>query len=173
MDKKFLVILLAMMMLTLVACGGEEKKENTSGNNTNVEQNEVGENIENDSTKEESQEASFDTSWASNEFEKWIPELPFDGWTVKTESANVYEIELGGLDTATLTDSNGKTTGYGTDKENLITYLDSLTTYGFTVEETGGIEGYEYIWNVTDANGNEIEFTCAEGFCWVTFTRSK
>jgi hypothetical protein len=56
---------------------------------------------------------------------------------------------------------------YGEDKTALIEYLDSLTGYGFSVEETGGIEGYVYEWMVTDDAGNEIEFTCAEGYCWI------
>ena len=114
----------------------------------------------------------FDNSWASNEFEALLPQLPFDGWTTAQKSDREYELELGGLDTTNYTDENGKTIGYGVDKAALIDYLNTLPTYGFTVEETGGIEGYEYEWMVTDSNGNEIEFVCAEGYCWITITMS-
>lgn len=47
----------------------------------------------------------------------------------------------------------------GADKDKLITYLNSLPDYGFTVEETGA--GYQ--WNVTDAAGNQMEFMCGDG----------
>ena len=110
---------------------------------------------------------AFDTAWASNEFEALLPELPLTGWSTSQEGENFYEMELGGLKTETRTDENGKTIGYGEDKTALIEYLDSLTDYGFSVEETGGIEGYVYEWMVTDDAGNEIEFTCAEGYCWI------
>ena len=112
----------------------------------------------------------FDNSWASNEFEALLPQIPFSGWTTAQKSEREYELELGGLDTTNYTDENGKTIGYGVDKAALIEYLNALPSYGFTVEETGGIEGYEYEWLVTDSNGNEIEFTCAEGYCWITIT---
>lgn len=110
---------------------------------------------------------AFDTSWASNDFEALLPELPFTGWTTSQESDKTYAMELGGLKTETLTDADGKTIGYGEDKTALIEYLDSLADYGFSVEETGGIEGYVYEWMVIDEAGNEIEFTCAEGYCWI------
>ena len=115
--------------------------------------------------------AGFDTGWASNEFEALIPELPFGGWSTNRESASVYEMELGGLNDQVVTDSNGNTVGYGEDKEAMIAYLESLKDYGFSVEETGGIEGYEYEWLAIDPAGNEIEVTFAEGYCWITITK--
>jgi len=39
------------------------------------------------------------------------------------------------------------------------------------VEEVGGIEGYMYEWEIKDASGNEIEVTCAEGYCWITINK--
>lgn len=120
---------------------------------------------------EDENAAGFDTGWASNEFEALLPELPFDGWETSQESASVYEMELGGLNDQVVTDSNGNTIGYGEDKEALIDYLESLKGYGFSVEETGGIEGYEYEWLVIDSHENEIEVTCAEGYCWITINK--
>ena len=115
---------------------------------------------------------AFDTSWAANDFEALLPELPFTGWTTSQESDKTYAMELGGLKTETLTDADGKTIGYGDDKTALIEYLDGLTAYGFEVEETGGIEGYVYKWMVIDEAGNEIEFTCAEGYCWIEIQKN-
>ncbi|MBR5251881.1 MAG: hypothetical protein IKV52_03550, partial [Oscillospiraceae bacterium] len=109
--------------------------------------------------------------WAANEFEALLPQLPFSGWTTSQEGDKVYEMELGGLATETLADSDGKTTGYGADKTTFISYVEGLADYGFTVEETGGIEGYQYEWSATDTQGNEFEFTCAEGYCWITITK--
>lgn len=116
---------------------------------------------------EPADDSLFDTSWASNEFEALLPELPFTGWTTEKEGDNIYKMELGGLDDGVITDADGNTVGYGKDKEALISYLDSLSDYDFSVEETGGIEGYQYKWLVYDPEGNEIEFTCAEGYCWI------
>ncbi|MBE6980249.1 MAG: hypothetical protein E7431_07735 [Ruminococcaceae bacterium] len=82
-------------------------------------------------------------------------------------------MELGQLETQTLTDDSGKTIGYGKDKQALIDYLASLEDYGFSVEETGGIEGYVYQWEIADPEGNSFEVTCAEGFCWITIMKKK
>ena len=161
MKKILAFILVAVLAVSLVACGGES--ENNDDNvNTNSEVS-----VTDDKKADEN---TFDTSWASNEFESLLPQLPFSGWTAK-QDGNTYKMELGGLKTETLTDSEGKTIGYGEDKAALISYLDSLSSYGFTVEETGGIEGYVYEWSVKDANGNEIEITCAEGFCWIEIVK--
>ena len=40
---------------------------------------------------------AFDTSWAANDFEALLPELPFTGWTTSQESDKTYAMELGGL----------------------------------------------------------------------------
>ncbi|MBQ6850195.1 MAG: hypothetical protein IJN77_04080 [Oscillospiraceae bacterium] len=161
MKKTLAFILAAVLAVSLVACGGES--ENNDDNvNTNSEVS-----VTDDKKADEN---TFDTSWASNEFEALLPQLPFTGWETEM-NGNTYKMELGGLKTETLTDSEGKTIGYGEDKAALISYLDSLSSYGFTVEETGGIEGYVYEWSVKDANGNEIEITCAEGYCWIEIVK--
>lgn len=128
-------------------------------------------------TEESTQEAegedepAFDTSWASNEFEALLPQLPLEGWKTSKKSDSEYKMELGGLKDSVITDDDGNMIGYGEDKQALIYYLESLKGYGFSVTETGGIEGYEYEWLVVDPAGNEIEFTCAEGYCWITITK--
>lgn len=184
MKKVIALLLAAVMSLSLVACGGSEtsgKNSDTSvqteAKTTTVDTQESTDTTahsdpaEAETTLSDNAPLSFDTSWASNDFEALLPELPFEGWTTNQESDSVYEMELGGLKDQVITDDNGNTTGYGEDKEKLIDYLDSLTDYGFSVEETGGIEGYEYEWLVTDPNGNQIEVTCAEGYCWITITK--
>ncbi len=113
-------------------------------------------------------ETTFDTGWAANEFEALLPELPLTGWKTEQKSDTEYKMELGGLKDQVITDENGNTVGYGEDKAKLIAYLEGLRDYGFTVEEVGGIEGYMYEWEIKDASGNEIEVTCAEGYCWIT-----
>ena len=160
--KKLLALLLAgIMAFSMVACGGTESTDNkaeTPDSDVTVSQDD-----EKDSDK-------FDTSWASNEFEALLPQLPFSGWTTKTDG-NTYKMELGGLKTETKTDADGNTIGYGDDKTAIINYVESLTNYGFTVEETGGIEGYVYEWEIKDAAGNTIEVTCAEGYCWIEIVK--
>ena len=156
--KKLLALVLAgIVTFSMVACGSTENtddKTETVNSDVTVSQN------------DEKNSGKFDTSWASNEFEALLPQLPFSGWTTKTDG-NTYKMELGGLKTETKTDADGNTIGYGEDKTAIINYVESLTGYGFTVEETGGIEGYVYEWEIKDAAGNTIEVTCAEGYCWI------
>lgn len=120
---------------------------------------------------EEETKPAFDNTWTSNEFESLLPKIPFSGWTTSKESDNVYEMELGGLKTSVLTDSNGNNIGYEEDKQTILDYIEALKGYGFTVEETGGIENFEYEWEIKDAHGNEIEITCSDGYCWITITK--
>ena len=105
--KKLLALLLAgIMAFSMVACGGTESTEDkTETPNSDVT---VSQDDEKDSGK-------FDTSWASNEFEALLPQLPFGGWTTKTDG-NTYKMELGNLKTETKTDADGNTIGYGEDK---------------------------------------------------------
>ena len=161
--KKLLALMLAgIMAFSIVACGGESENNN-SATDTNSDVT-VSDDVKTD-------DSTFDTSWANNEFEAVLPQLPFSGWTAK-QDGNTYKMELGGLKTETKTDADGNTIGYGEDKTAIINYVESLTNYGFTVEETGGIEGYVYEWSVKDAKGNEVEITCAEGYCWIEIVKN-
>ena len=160
--KKILALVLAgIVAFSMVACGSTENTDDkTETVNSDVT---VSQNDEKDSGK-------FDTSWASNEFEALLPQLPFSGWATKTDG-NTYKMELGGLKTETKTDADGNTIGYGEDKTAIINYVESLTGYGFTVEETGGIEGNVYEWEIKDVAGNTIEVNCAEGYCWIEIVK--
>lgn len=177
--KKAIALLLALLMVfSLAACGSQTTTEE-SNNTQNTDQTETAaseteeteppeestESVETGAPTEPEEEIpAFDTRWASNEFEAMIPELPFTGWTVGKETDSIYELELGGLRTANGADT---ATGFEEDKDALITYINSLSAYGFTVEETGE----NYNWLVTDDEGNTIEFMCADGYCWITFNK--
>ena len=177
MKRRLALILSLIMMLSLVACGNQTNTEESSTTNEQTESTtldsektenteESTESVETETpTESEEQTPAFDTSWASNEFEAMIPELPFTDWTVVEETDNTYKLEVGGLRTANGADT---ATGFEEDKDALITYINSLSEYGFTVEETGE----NYNWLVTDGEGNTIEFMCAEGYCWVTFQKA-
>ena len=165
--KKLLAVILSLALFaSLAGCGAPAAESESTGTENQTTQTE-GTTTE---TETEENKAAFDTSWASNEFEAVLPQLPFEGWTTSQDGDKVYEMELGGLKTETITDADGKTTGYGEDKTALISYIEGLADVGFSVEETGGIEGYQYEWLAVDANGNRVEFSCAEGYCWVTVT---
>lgn len=128
------------------------------------------ENITTESSEDEASDSmSFDTSWTDNEFEMLLPEIPFDGWTVKEQTETVYEIEVLGLNTSAATNPPDSGEPDGADKDTLINYLSTLPTYGFSIEEIG----QDYNWLVTDKNGNEIEFKIGDGGCWITITAAE
>lgn len=154
MNKTSTCTLALLMTLSLAACSTKTPQQDPVGSIHTEE------NVEKDEDT-----TAFDTSWAENDFEAMIPQPPFSGWTVTNQTDTVYEIETGGLSTA---DGADTASGYEADKDKLISYLHSLPSYGFTVEETGD----NYMWVVTDANGNTIEFTCGDGYCWVVFTKA-
>ena len=165
--KKIIALVLCMLIVvSLAACGGQATTEE-SGTNTETETKTTTEETQQPEENNEpaGTEPAFDTSWASNEFEAMIPELPFTGWTVGNETDTIYELELGGLRTANGADT---ATGFEEDKDALITYINSLPAYGFTVEETGE----NYSWLVTNDEGNTIEFMCSDGYCWITFNKA-
>ena len=155
--KKIIVLMLSLLMaLSVVACGAQTSTDENGKNDETV--GNVTEN--NDETSDEQEnDSSFDTSWAGNDFEKLLPELPFTGWTTSQEGDTTYKMELQGMNTSAATNPSDSGQPDGADKDKLITYLDSLSDYGFTVEETGA--GYQ--WNVTDPNGNQMEFMCGDG----------
>ncbi|MBE6570529.1 MAG: hypothetical protein E7658_10000 [Ruminococcaceae bacterium] len=106
----------------------------------------------------------FGIGWAANDFEKLIPEPPFNGMVKGQIEGNTYTIEVQGtLDTT------------GKDRTNLLDYFRILCSYGFHVETTGTVEGadgqpWDYEWLVTDGLGNSVEFKMDSGWCWITFT---
>ncbi len=162
--KRIITLLLTLtMVMMLVACGNSTAEPDTSsGNATETEQ--PSPEVTSTAT-EESGTSAFDTSRASNDFEAMIPELPFKGWKVTEESDTKYKMELSGLKTANGADT---ASGFEEDKDALITYINSLPTYGFTVEE----KGVGYKWRVNDKKGNIVDITCSDGFCWIEFTKA-
>ena len=158
--KKIIAIFLTMVICAIfVACGDKTNTDNVNGQTTTTTQS--------NTTTTETSDSSFDTSWANNDFEKLIPELPFEGWTVKSETDTVYELEVVGLNTSAATNPPDSGEKDGADKDVFLDYIASLSDYGFNVEETA--QGY--MWLVTDINGNEIEFMIGDGGCWVTITK--
>ena len=177
MKKLFALILCLLMIITLSACGSKAAGPDTATAAPAQVPADTPTKAPTDAPTETPTETpaeadfGFDTAWASNEYEALLPQLPFTGWTTSEEGNGVYKMELGGLKDQILTDDSGNKIGYGEDKQALIDYLESLKDYGFSVEETGGIEGYEYQWEASDAQGNTFEFLCAEGYCWITITK--
>lgn len=170
--KKILALLLCLLtVLTLAACGEQQETTNSDNSTTASADGSTAESKNEEASSETSSEEaavpSFDTGWAKNAFERLIPELPFEGWTVKKETDTVYELEVTGLNTSAATNAPDSGEKDGADKDMLIAYLDTLPGYGFTVKETGA--GYK--WLVTDADGNEIEVMIGDGGCWVTITK--
>lgn len=160
MKKIVAVFLIVMLCASFAACGGETvNTDEVNGQTTTTTQN--------NATTTEDSSTSFDTSWAKNDFEKLIPELPFEGWTVKSETDTVYKLEVIGLNTSAATNPPDSGEKDGADKDIFLDYLASLSGLGFNVEETA--QGY--MWLATDANGNEIEFMIGDGGCWVTITK--
>ena len=179
MKRILAFILLAAICLSLVACGAANadtttapRQNETTAANTETEATTVPSTNETTaSTEKTTTDLAFDTSWAANEFEALLPQLPFTGWETTQENDTTYSMELSGLKDSVVTDDDGNAIGYEEDKAALIAYLESLKDYGFSVEDTGGIEGYEYEWLVIDPEGNEIEVMCAEGYCWITINK--
>lgn len=97
-------------------------------------------------------EPAFDTSWASNDFEKLIPQPPFNGWNGEKASENVYKMET----------SQANADGNGTYYDTWAAYIQTLKDCGFTVKgDTYSSEG-------TDSNDNKVELQCGDGHAWIT-----
>lgn len=167
--KKLITLLLSLLLvLSMTACGSDTTTDENEKNDEQTE-NVAGNGTETSDDEKEEDKSAFDTSWASNDFEKLLPELPFTGWTTSQESDTTYKMELQGLNTSAATNPSDSTEPDGADKDKLISYLNSLSDYGFTVEETG--EGYQ--WNVTDANGNQMEFMCGDGLLRIEIQKAQ
>ena len=167
--KKLITLLLSLLLvLSMTACGSDTTTDENEKNDEQTE-NVAGNGAETSDDEKEKDKSAFDTSWASNDFEKLLPELPFTGWTTSQESDTTYKMELQGLNTSAATNPSDSTEPDGADKDKLISYLNSLSDYGFTVEETG--EGYQ--WNATDANGNQMEFMCGDGLLRIEIQKAQ
>ena len=167
MKRLFALILVLIMALSMVACGNETNNGDdleTNGQSENQSSTDDSKGSENGTSEDKTK---FDTAWAANEFEALLPELPFSGWVTKQEGDNTYEMELTGLNTSAATNPPDSGEPDGADKTKLKNYLNSLSAYGFTVEETGT----DFKWLVIDADGNKAEFKCGDGGCWITIEK--
>ncbi len=111
--------------------------------------------FEKQSAKSESSnsETAFDTAWASNAYEKLIPQPPFDGWAGEMKGSNVYELFT----------SKANADDSGEYYNVFQAYLDSLEALGFS------IDGEVYSCSGFDEFGNEFKFKCGDGCAWITF----
>ena len=100
----------------------------------------------------EPESTAFDTSWASNAYEKLIPQPPFEGWEGSMKDSNVYELFT----------SNAKACDSLSYYDVFQAYLDSLKALGFS------IDGEVYSCNGSDEFGNRFEFKCGDGCAWIT-----
>ncbi len=169
--KKAIALLLCLLMVTsLVACGSNNTAtDDSQTSQVETENNETSTPEESEETPTEAEtetpaeseepteepEPSFDSSWASNEFEALLPELPFTGWTVEKETNSYYEMMTSEL-------ANDES-----DLNKMTEYVESLKTYGFIVE-TGERQGE---WLITDSIGNIIEISCSRDRCFITISK--
>ena len=105
-------------------------------------------------TAAEEPQVSFDNSWASNNFEKLIPQPPFTGWSGEMTSCTVYEM---------LT-AQANADGSGNYYKEFEAYAQSLKECGYEVS------GEFNEFTARDAAGNVIELLCGDGHAWITIT---
>ena len=180
MKKQKLAALCLVMAIVLTACGEanttatqETKKEPVAAEQTaetaeeTVVEEIVEEIPEEESAAEETAVAetiaeeaaeepgiSFDNSWASNNFEKLIPQPPFAGWTGEMTACTVYEMVT----------SEANADGSGNYYTEFEAYAQSLKECGYEV--SGDFNEF----TARDAAGNVIELLCGDGHAWITIT---
>ena len=168
--KRIILLLLALgVVLSLAACGNDSTTSdgNDTNGQTDIQANGEPETEMNGAASSEG--PAFDTSWADNAFEALLPELPFSGWITSQPDSRTYKMEISGLNTSAATNAPDSGEPDGADKQKLLDYFETLTSYGFVIEEIGT----DYMWKATDIAGNEIEFMCADGGCWITITKAE
>lgn len=155
MKKTIALVLCLLMVVSLAACGGQATADESSAS---AEQTETAEPTTEETTQQEESsepvetEPAFDTSWASNDFEKLIPQPPFEGWSGEKTSDNIYKMET----------SQANADGSGTYYDTWAVYIQTLNDCGFVVKgDTYNSEG-------TDSNGNKVELQCGDGHAWIT-----
>lgn len=137
MRKRITFLLALVMVLSLAACGNAAEDAA-------------------DTKSTPAEQTAFDASWASNDFEKLIPQPPFEGWTAEQTSDNTYEMETPNADAA----------GDGS-------YLDTWAEYQQTLADCGfQLDGDVYISEGGDSNGTTLELQCGEGYAWITIIKS-
>lgn len=152
----FSILLISVLLFLFTACKNSDKSnKNTIANlDTPTELN----NFTEETTDSTVTSSTSNTNWASNDFEKMIPEPPFSGWTKKQIDDYTYEMEAAGVNAPDYDGSYYKTF------EN---YAKSLENYGYTV--TGEV----YKFTAEDTAGNRIELRCGDGYAWITINKKR
>lgn len=160
--KRMISLLLCLaMMLALCACGSKTEPETTTPPETTAATEaaapETTEAAQETVPAETEPDNSFDTSWASNEFEELIPQPPFSDLTGEQSAETRYQLmsEPGALDYS----------AESADRAALDAYVASLEGYGFTVIP----EGYSHpdfigaelpdSWMILDNLGSKISIS--------------
>ena len=155
-----------MLAMSLSACGGKETVETTVATTvvettvaeTTQEETTVAETTQEETTVVETtqEETKFDNSWTSNDFEKLIPQPPFEGWSGEQKSDNEYEM----VTSEANADNSGKY------YEEFEAYALSLKDFGFEVE------GEFNEFTAKDSDGNVVELLCGDGHAWITIKKA-
>ncbi len=168
MKKILALILVLIVLLSLISCGNNDENKDNKGT-SDLSKTPAAEDSTTDVADEPTNDdPAFDTSWATNDFEALLPKLPFDGWKTSQPDTNTYKMEVSGLNTSPATNAPDSGEPDGADKQKLKDYLGTLSSFGFSVEETGT----DYMWEAKDPNGNEIEFMCGDGGCFITIKKA-
>ena len=144
MKKIMILVLCLLLVLSLAACGGQDSPAETTAQTTQPqpeEQTQAPSETEPAPTEETvpEEEPAFDNSWASNDFEKLIPQPPFDEWTGNEMASNVYVLSC-----------------TGANEDDWGTYKQTLLDADFSLEDVDrGYKGF-------DAMGNYFEFMCTD-----------
>ena len=143
MKKIMILVICLLLVLSLAACGGQDTSADTAAPATEPQPVEQTQSPTTEAPTEEAvpeTQPAFDNSWAANDYEKLIPQPPFEGWTGKQTGSKVYEMET----------SQANADGSGT-------YYDTFGAYAETLKECGfAMEGDTYQWEGADQMGNRV-----------------
>ena len=133
MKKILLVTMCLVLMLAFAACNKESAENNDAVGSDEVTTENTSNETEADTTEEETTEAepetAFDTSWATNDYEKLIPQPPMqiarsyedgDKWTITNLISG-----------SKLADDPKYPVTADVAKEDFLAYIDQLRTLGF------------------------------------------
>lgn len=96
MKKHFAFALSMALMLSLTACGNQTNNAESSTSGVESSAASVSTEQPDLTTEDPAPEPSFDNSWASNEFEQQLPQLPFTEYTSKASEreSNAWYISV-------------------------------------------------------------------------------
>lgn len=142
MKKIMILVICLLLVLSLAACGGQDVSADTAAPATESQPVEQTPAPTTEAPTEETvpeTQPAFDNSWAANDYEKLIPQPPFEDWTGSVMAPNVYVLSC----------------AYGNEEDWGI-YKQTLLDAGFSLEDVDrGYKGF-------DAMGNYFEFMCTE-----------